>query len=918
MNWRLAKGISLRNDRVKRADADRQLRTAREILRRFDRQPGVVLADEVGMGKTYVALAVAASVAAEVGGKRPIVVMVPPSVAKKWPREWEVFRSACLKHGPGLRATAKTVSSGSEFLKLLDDPPERHHQIVFLTHGALTRQLGDELVRLAIVREALKRPSLMQERRAFPRWASSLIPHGSRLSPEVTRALLDRPPSEWRPLWKRETRVSLPDDPVPKALIAALKRVDLGPLINTCREIPLRESEYLEERLERLRTGLTRAVEGVWRQALRAAHLHLPLLVLDEAHHTKNPRTGLAGLFADREAEEDAALLGGPLAGVFDRMLFLTATPLQLGHGELIEVLRRFSGIRWHDLDRVKYEARITRLEETLNLAQAASLRLDRAWGRLTPEDFVGAPQAWWQKPEAEGLSNSLRDAAAHVGDVRDRTRAAQGLLRPFVIRHARPNRDERRKVHCGQAIVDDGERPSARGLQVEGGAVLPFLLAARAQGLVAADGQRRGVATRAFFAEGLASSFEAYRQTRVMTDPASVLDEASVDGAGILSDETVWYLERIREALPDDGHGTSGERRGAWGEHPKLAATVRRAIELWNRDEKVLIFCFYRATGRALRDHIARAVDHEIVRQAAEQLGHSPDDGMTVRDELRRLSDRFFDPKAPVTRLARREVRRALRGRVEDESLDDWATAILRFLRTPSFLVRYMPLDGSAPEAAFRRALTERDRAGRTLRQRLRTFSTFLDERIPSERAELLEELKRVETRAVAPGTAPPSRRAQGERADVQVPNVRLANGDVERATRERLMLAFNTPFFPEILVASSVMAEGVDLHLHCRHVIHHDLDWNPAVIEQRTGRLDRLGSLAEQTKKPLVVYEPFLEATQDEKQFRVMKDRERWFNVVMGERLELDEWSTERLSERVPLPVELARELTFDLALR
>jgi hypothetical protein len=42
----------------------------------------------------------------------------------------------------------------------------------------------------------------------------------------------------------------------------------------------------------------------------------------------------------------------------------------------------------------------------------------------------------------------------------------------------------------------------------------------------------------------------------------------------------------------------------------------------------------------------------------------------------------------------------------------------------------------------------------------------------------------------------------------------MRLANGDVKRDTSHRLTLAFNTPFFPEILIASSVMAEGVDLH--------------------------------------------------------------------------------------------------------
>ena len=78
--------------------------------------------------------------------------------------------------------------------------------------------------------------------------------------------------------------------------------------------------------------------------------------------------------------------------------------------------------------------------------------------------------------------------------------------------------------------------------------------------------------------------------------------------------------------------------------------------------------------------------------------------------------------------------------------------------------------------------------------------------------------------------------------------------------------------------------MAEGVDLHLNCRHVIHHDLDWNPSSLEQRTGRIDRLGSKAERAGKPIRVYLPYVEGCQDEKLFRVVMDRERWFGVVMG----------------------------------
>ena len=49
-------------DRISEPDARRQMKTAKVIIDRLKKQPGLILADEVGMGKTFVALAVAASV----------------------------------------------------------------------------------------------------------------------------------------------------------------------------------------------------------------------------------------------------------------------------------------------------------------------------------------------------------------------------------------------------------------------------------------------------------------------------------------------------------------------------------------------------------------------------------------------------------------------------------------------------------------------------------------------------------------------------------------------------------------------------------------------------------------------------------------------------------------------------------------
>jgi superfamily II DNA/RNA helicase len=147
-------------------------------------------------------------------------------------------------------------------------------------------------------------------------------------------------------------------------------------------------------------------------------------------------------------------------------------------------------------------------------------------------------------------------------------------------------------------------------------------------------------------------------------------------------------------------------------------------------------------------------------------------------------------------------------------------------------------------------------------------------------------------------------------------LPNVHLANGETDQSLRRRLMATFNTPFLPDILVASSVMAEGVDLHRECRHIIHHDLDWNPSTLEQRTGRVDRLGSKSILTKNPIVVCEPYVAGTQDEKQYKVVKDRERWFGVLMGGRVPDDEWSTDQIADRVPLPEPLLERLTLNLS--
>ena len=90
--------------RVSIADQQRQRQEAVEILKRIELQPGVILADEVGMGKTFVALAVAYAVAVQYS-LGPVVVMVPKNLVDKWCRDLDAF---CELYLPNRKASFTT------------------------------------------------------------------------------------------------------------------------------------------------------------------------------------------------------------------------------------------------------------------------------------------------------------------------------------------------------------------------------------------------------------------------------------------------------------------------------------------------------------------------------------------------------------------------------------------------------------------------------------------------------------------------------------------------------------------------------------------------------------------------------------------------------------------------------------------
>src|SRR6266478_2794864 len=69
---------------------------------------------------------------------------------------------------------------------------------------------------------------------------------------------------------------------------------------------------------------------------------------------------------------------------------------------------------------------------------------------------------------------------------------------------------------------------------------------------------------------------------------------------------------------------------------------------------------------------------------------------------------------------------------------------------------------------------------------------------------------------------------------------------GDLAPAERDKMVARFRDPDGPRILLSTELGGEGRNFQ-HCHVLVNYDLAWSPAAIEQRIGRIDRIGQSRE-----------------------------------------------------------------------
>ncbi|WP_417851882.1 helicase-related protein [Thalassoglobus sp.] len=976
----------------------------------------MILADEVGLGKTYVALAVAVSLLDAIrqgktpdgfSTKKPVVLVLTPSnnaLFNKWMREAEAFKNDCAMNQNDLdwleiRSPVKESSKSGNMVDLAREARKSTRKkpiLLIAKHSVLGAALRDkEEWRRRALAIVFKVFSVQPEDRKW--WCRQILGSGAKTKvPE----LLDLRKSSF--LWEDTDAIS-------KNLFRAFQRAANDDRMHT--QIERQLSEWNADRLQESLDDLTR-------KALASDLPLLPLVVIDESHNLKN------------ETVQNRKHLENLLSGRICRMLGLSATPFQLRQDELLSILKLRQTLALPNDRHEELDNSVKKLSSAMSKSRVSGDGFRQRWRKLRLCDESAIREKWESIKQCESDSqdaeanrvNPARIAYALKAalELEDLNRDLQRHLHPFIIRH---QHEHSYRKHFVGRNADVGNRDGvlhfnwAPGMEVRGKDELAQYLMMRSVALAKDEKGLPGLGAE------LTGSY------RHLVETSAVWRK--------LANAKNPLLQKYRVVL----NSIIGNRSDDYDpdeDHRKVRATAKRALEFFKKGQKTLIFCVYTKTADAVRDQVDQEIkkfldetqlrvfgedktfenfrgrffdrrgplfsmiqdhpligdvdgqrgisetlklrashlnkiaellvergepstvnkpDRRLLLAAAEHvavnvwresnegkgwleqvLGKCEELGERIADpiwleareplslgkgsghELKTLDPEAGDPlnvenleshvsSMPGVGQASKElegwVNRLKKDAIGEVIYPYFKTGLItqRPRRLPLLVEHHGPMMASFNLATrvvagqvFRRILMAKEFLLRYLadveRDNTERWSDYLSERYvkpPEGHFETLQERVQAYLETLVRAGKNQALLSGYQAAATNQNVVQLVKGGMER---DRYFLGFNTPYRPEVLVATSVGQEGIDLHRECRHVIHHDLCWNPATIEQRTGRIDRIGSKVERErlgknveKQPsLEIAVPYLAATYDERMFEELYRRAQLFEVTLG----------------------------------
>ncbi|MCY0854022.1 DEAD/DEAH box helicase [Cupriavidus sp. D39] len=832
---------------------------------------GTIIADEVGMGKTRIATTVARSVI-EAGGR--VAILVPPGLGFQW--HAELAEANVNTPPPLLRSLPQYLAAWES-----DDPSQHQpwfdQKVVLISHSFANWRLGrnGDTWRWALLPQLYAHWRKQCEGR-FPRQYhdNEKLPKESpcRAAIDIVQAISAAPDG----LAGQLIRELADSTPWPGALDPQAYRRD-----------------------EELRPWLERAVGlglGIF-----------DLVIVDEAHKSRKTDSVLSSLL-------DRVVLRSQSA----RRLAMTATPVELNAAQWKEVLARI------DVDAQAVEGTID------NYAKAV--------GRVR------------QTPTNEDARRAYKNAADNFHEA----------LSPYLLR-----RDKREDNHV-QAFAIHAKAPvhayrREAEIAIDTASLDPSwkqaVCAAEALSVVANQSDSQSAKRlRLTFGNGhgiaalirqvnhdVEYDYKKSPSVSAEQDQGDADRDADADAASVVATVTLdkreqradWWMRVLTDAF----QGTEDPLFG----HPAIIAAVHAIEQITSEGEKVLVFGRFTKPLQALVDLLnARAMLRCIDQRTPWPQAKVPDDGWeaiaAAHQQLQRpgslqpeqleraLAEQYKSLEQQRERYRDRlltHVHAGLAGHADNARAKRLFDAFRKSVdnaqqaedeRSPLAVVAKAMQELLGPDTdafdpkAFASAFIELVDASADRDEGDTDGNGTLDEEEATELWDVLE--KRLDEEYNRP---------QGGFA-------RLMFGGTKPDTRRLLQLAFNREnSFPKVLVAQSTVGrEGLNLHKACRTVVLLHPEWNPGVVEQQIGRVDRVGSLWETHLDeairggispgdlPRIEIRPIVfKGTYDEKNWQVL--RERWDDLraqlhgvvispLIAAKYEIPQWIVDEINGFAP----------------
>jgi len=912
---------------VQASVADGQLSTAAALRERLDSFGGAMLGDEVGAGKTFTTFAVLAEALLREPGKGAVVFAPSELLKRKWERQLKDYLKVSVRDRDAGRELESRVMTMDRSLRDPEGQRPKPDSIVITTHGVFSRRTSewDRGVCLATWLEKRCKAKRKPWARLFracglEQWHDS-EQYAKWASREVLTAAVLKPLDD---LWARY--------------------------------------EAGERNLD---WALADCVQDVRRETGRRLLPKAALVVIDEAHNLKSTNSQVY------------KSLMYVLSKRFDALLFLTATPFQLGRSELRNIVEFFRNANTYAGREEEFDRRVAVMEAGMTGYVEALDQFGAAWRLLDADEVELAREYATGSSEIPGTGSRPEQAGDRFrGCIKARQALEKGLT-PFLVRSVR----ERDHIeHCG---LEDAEQMLAHDSRI------PLALVDRIITELLADKKH------VFVASALTSACSSW---------PSLFNAA-------VTEEKLDLSESTRDVL------VKMHAEDILGDHPKVSQTLRVCRDGIQAGEKTLVFVERAATGLALRDALRDELGQRWDRNARDRLQDPTRFGWpSLRENyLHTLYPEAFGPLpkwSACRRLLSDEYGRDLWSRVDVDGPSRNYKVEKRFLEhvvfraaaesqglradasarvvaatenvlRPEYVMNGLDLkSGATDQTQPVPRVPARTEARAPNEDFARSYHAYpspwsssretLSRLEPDERAEIVDaaasaiasshlqvEIANIEAdgdpsthfravdrllcaaksawqdrfEAIATQAADLASVDNDDAASDRVhrlaaalrsnERVQFIQGGTKQGTRENAVDGFNTPLYPEIIIATPVLAEGLDLHLQCRRVVHHDLPWNPAKLEQRTGRVDRIGSLAERLAKnsesdddtSIHVWLPYMPGTYDESIFDRVMARRREFRCVLGNRPEWDTDDLDSVEGGPAMDVALVEQLQVDL---